>query len=98
MIRRPPRSTRTDPLFPDTTLFLSLVVSGIAGIAPSSMVYCQPFWFLLGSMLAQLPRHSRWRQLAPAPLGAPLHAAAAVQRPGDRSEEHPSELQSLMRI
>src|SRR3546814_5900691 len=39
-----------------------LLVIGIAGIAPSSMVYFQPYWFLLGSMLAQLPRHSCWRQ------------------------------------
>src|SRR3546814_3567865 len=31
MIRRPPRSTRTDTLFPDTTLFRSAVGDGVAG-------------------------------------------------------------------
>ena len=36
-----------------------LLVIGIAGIAPSSMVYFQPFWFLLGVMLAQLPGRAR---------------------------------------
>ena len=36
-----------------------LLVIGIAGIAPSSMVYFQPFWFLLGVMLAQLPGCAR---------------------------------------
>src|SRR3546814_5528860 len=71
MIRRPPRSTRTDTLFPYTTLFRSLV------------------------------RHA----LQPAGLGQQLAGGAVQQlREGqreqfeDRSEEHTSELQSLMRI
>src|SRR3546814_3022659 len=37
MIRRPPRSTRTDTLFPYTTLFRSAVPAG----APSTAVRCQ---------------------------------------------------------
>src|SRR3546814_5522122 len=65
MIRRPPRSTRTDTLFPYTTLFRS-----------------------------------------PAPRAAPSRARFATQPPPPtivpppslRSEEHTSELQSLMRI
>src|SRR3546814_5809337 len=64
MIRRPPRSTRTDTLFPYTTLFRSTAVSPKA-TAPGSS------W---GSRKPTSPRC----------LG--------------RSEEHTSELQSLMRI
>src|SRR3546814_13550782 len=33
MVRAPPRATRTDTLFPDTTLFRSLLASAIAEIA-----------------------------------------------------------------
>src|SRR3546814_8054409 len=66
MIRRPPRSTRTDTLFPYTTLF-----------------------------------RSGWPRSGPCPLAerwcaGPRNAASA--RRGARSEEHTSELQSLMRI
>src|SRR3546814_1752195 len=80
MIRRPPRSTRTDTLFPYTTLFRSLV--------------------FLGTRPACRRRESlRQRGLAIAAggvelrLGQPLHAGKV-----GRSEEHTSELQSLMRI
>src|SRR3546814_1737118 len=74
MIRRPPRSTRTDTLFPYTTLFRS----GLALL------------LLLVDCLAELHRDLRER------VGLFLHrfGIAAV----DRSEEHTSELQSLMRI
>src|SRR3546814_12673765 len=72
MIRRPPRSTRTDTLFPYTTLFRSLrAQAGIRRTAP-----------------ARLPPARR--RLLPAP-------DRSRRRPG-RSEEHTSELQSLMRI
>lgn len=37
---------------------LALIVASIAGIGPSSLVYFQPFWFLLGVVLATLPRRS----------------------------------------
>src|SRR3546814_6150391 len=59
MIRRPPRSTRTDTLFPYTTLFRST----------RSTARC-------------------WR----------AHRRATRRAPRPRSEEHTSELQSLMRI
>src|SRR3546814_8651556 len=89
MIRRPPRSTRTDTLFPYTTLFRS----HSAGPEPRD----------------QDPRNrARWRSAAAraravASDGArPAHASdvAPVLRisPYGRSEEHTSELQSLMRI
>ncbi|MGE8659812.1 MAG: hypothetical protein ACN6O8_23950 [Achromobacter sp.] len=35
---------------------LALIVTCTAGIAPSSLVYFQPFWFLLGVVLATLPQ------------------------------------------
>src|SRR3546814_7705417 len=63
MIRLPPRSTRTDTLFPYTTLFRS----SSSRIEPAALVIC-----------------------ASAVPCAPVIAA--------RSEEHTSELQSLMRI
>src|SRR3546814_3041982 len=80
MIRRPPRSTRTDTLFPYTTLFRS-------GTDP-----CQ----------LPLARHSqmpRSHQLAlPGRLLIPGRVHCLTERSRARSEEHTSELQSLMRI
>src|SRR3546814_5794630 len=75
MIRRPPRSTRTDTLFPYTTLFRSLRRSSVR----------------VGNRRALgLPRHGT-RDRVP--------TASRRRRPcGGRSEEHTSELQSLMRI
>src|SRR3546814_1034513 len=72
MIRRPPRSTRTDTLFPYTTLFRSLVRCAAARSAAL--------------------RHRRRAVLAGVLRGA---GAGVASR---RSEEHTSELQSLMRI
>src|SRR3546814_7627575 len=63
MIRRPPRSTRTDTLFPYTTLFRS----------------------------TPCVRHKLCRGKMP-------FCFAEEERHGSRSEEHTSELQSLMRI
>src|SRR3546814_5197702 len=65
MIRRPPRSTRTDTLFPYTTLF----------------------------------RSRQMRPLQPAVVCRPAADRDGAEfRPPCRSEEHTSELQSLMRI
>src|SRR3546814_5241801 len=85
MIRRPPRSTRTDTLFPYTTLFRSRSVGGGAG---------QPAR-LLALELEQRP--SRVEHVG---AGADPYQLAAVdhRQVVDRSEEHTSELQSLMRI
>src|SRR3546814_2614111 len=78
MIRRPPRSTRTDTLFPYTTLFRSVVDVG-------RRIAAHP-WF--GAV------HARRNP------GAGSHDARHRQGLPDhrRSEEHTSELQSLMRI
>src|SRR3546814_6527165 len=79
MIRRPPRSTRTDTLFPYTTLFRSEHRRFLASFEQG-----EPDWALLGiGHAADLPAVS-WRQQNLDKL--------------DRSEEHTSELQSLMRI
>src|SRR3546814_6908805 len=81
MIRRPPRSTRTDTLFPYTTLFRSL-----ARAAGEQCAHVGVAAFLAG--------------VGHAHVG---HADEAFGAVGQlhlepRSEEHTSELQSLMRI
>src|SRR3546814_19887016 len=82
MIRRPPRSTRTDTLFPYTTLFRSAGVRGASD--------------------RRRPGGGRWRRVRQPGVAArgrgrglrdDEHHAAVC-----RSEEHTSELQSLMRI
>src|SRR3546814_6663118 len=70
MIRRPPRSTRTDTLFPYTTLFRS----SIGALFPTS------------------------RTASPSTNIMPSKQAGSYRSAETRSEEHTSELQSLMRI
>src|SRR3546814_1396925 len=77
MIRRPPRSTRTDTLFPSTTLFRS-----------KRRRFTRDDRRFLGSKGVQqfpLVIHQ-------------IHRAVLRPRRNARSEEHTSELQSLMRI
>src|SRR3546814_13155303 len=69
MIRRPPRSTRTDTLFPYTTLFRS---------RPARQGACL--------------------RIPAAHLRSPRPPRASGRASPERSEEHTSELQSLMRI
>src|SRR3546814_2705581 len=76
MIRRPPRSTRTDTLFPYTTLFRSGDADLLA-LLPGDKAAWDRF----------VTRHA-----------AVIFAAVRPRRLVPRSEEHPSELQSLMRI
>src|SRR3546814_3032926 len=76
MIRRPPRSTRTDTLFPYTTLFRS---------ARS---------ITAGAKICLREKASR-RRVRSAPRTTARIAVCTLR---DRSEEHTSELQSLMRI
>src|SRR3546814_8531102 len=81
MIRRPPRSTRTDTLFPYTTLFRS------------ECAQPQPVW--RGALYSTArPSRARGQGCARKESGRPR----AVLRSPARSEEHTSELQSLMRI
>src|SRR3546814_3287042 len=93
MIRRPPGSTRTDTLFPYTTLFRSLVAARDHRMqgALQPVAHLRVVRNLLRQRQEQ--RHRRLRVRG---------QVAALQRlPGaldGRSEEHTSELQSLMRI
>src|SRR3546814_10888466 len=83
MLRRPPRSTRTDTLFPYTTLFRSLCPAR-GPVAPS---------------YAPLDRNPKLAPCPPSGSRRPtVPPARASSAPPTRSEEHTSELQSLMRI
>src|SRR3546814_3675477 len=94
MIRRPPRSTRTDTLFPYTTLFRS----------SSTTRWPMPEGPPWGSPLQLESRKSsdpcQLRGLLLARARCPRQSRAGIEIAGDRvrSEEHTSELQSLMRI
>src|SRR3546814_4084453 len=96
MIRRPPRSTRTDTLFPYTTLFRSRLAdhvrSALAGISRRvHLHHRQHSGIGLGDMC-----------LPSCDVADRRHVVAAhrryIREEGLRSEEHTSELQSLMRI
>src|SRR3546814_12660931 len=103
MIRRPPRSTRTDTLFPYTTLFRSRAgdrdarssrcseaIADLDAVGPRRCEQCRR------------DRNSVSRGHAWADdiffLEQVLHEEADVKAKVGRSEEHTSELQSLMRI
>src|SRR3546814_1905286 len=118
MIRRPPRSTRTDTLFPSTTLFRSCHV--VFHPAPSKLAIVgdvlfqgsigrtdfplgnhqdlidaitQKLW-PLGDETAFVPGHGTMSNFAHERQNNPF---VGDQVTGIRSEEHTSELQSLMR-
>src|SRR3546814_10625789 len=85
MIRRPPRSTRTDTLFPYTTLFRSPSIRGSPAVRAS----------------AEIGRSSNAQRIVrePSSGSSVVRALGRTAQPGCfRSEEHTSELQSLMRI
>src|SRR3546814_3442538 len=98
MIRRPPRSTRTDTLFPYTTLFRSLVA--MAYWAPPRWQLLDPPLLLLIISLDGLDGWVARRRGETSVFGAVFDIAAdrVVEAVLWRSEEHTSELQSLMRI
>src|SRR3546814_4448987 len=89
MIRRPPRSTRTDTLFPYTTLFRS-GLGGTGYLGPERGEFLDEF-----RRLGREAEHVLKHQNLAVTFGG---SADADGRHGDRSEEHTSELQSLMRI
>src|SRR3546814_5081973 len=92
MIRRPPRSTRTDTLFPYTTLFRSPAPASVQALALGDVARGAARLALHGGgglALALLGRLLVVLALA----GFGQHAGLLA-----RSEEHTSELQSLMRI
>src|SRR3546814_1611255 len=114
MIRRPPRSTRTDTLFPHTTLFRSYYQAAAGpGGTRAGPRHLQGL-ALLGRLDRRRAngdrpvarRRGAWRDPIPAHCGDPCGARGRrlADHPfgradgGGRSEEHTSELQSLMRI
>src|SRR3546814_1572132 len=128
MIRRPPRSTRTDTLFPYTTLFRSCarfprpVVRGRFLAVPVSVIHCPsptvaPIETCLevgASGKSQPPPIALYNATSCTAVVACARAQAvsascrrrsaasssipAISPAAKRSEEHTSELQSLMRI
>src|SRR3546814_7853351 len=95
MIRRPPRSTRTDTLFPYTTLFRSRQTScRHAFRRPPGLLASAPPAIRIGSEGARTD-HSVRHQNQRNPQ-CDMVRVRLGQRV--RSEEHTSELQSLMRI
>src|SRR3546814_2825966 len=88
MIRRPPRSTRTDTLFPYTTLFRSIGTSDIPADAPKVTAAER---LDMSGVLAGIGLYS----FALGQANKPNASQGGCQ--WQRSEEHTSELQSLMR-
>src|SRR3546814_14600839 len=94
IIRRPPISTRTDTLFPDTTLFRSHLRADLRtrrGLQPQPLrrsFAANPAGVRGGARAAR--PHPQRRE----PCGARVDQLCDD---GRRSEEHTSELQSLMR-
>src|SRR3546814_978841 len=94
MIRRPPRSTRTDTLFPYTTLFRSTCVQDF--IQATTEVDSST----ASARYSSGRRHDCQAGLhqATAAQATTPSQASTLRRLPPRSEEHTSELQSLMRI
>src|SRR3546814_6561305 len=89
MIRRPPRSTRTDTLFPYTTLFRSLVLAVLRQAVDLLTFDRKRALVLVDAVAVEHPDFHHGAR----------HARRQPQRGvAHRSEEHTSELQSLMRL
>src|SRR3546814_1743545 len=84
MIRRPTRSTRTDTLFPYTTLFRSH--------------HSHVIDMLDGAEIRRVIELEQPDLIVPEIEAIHTPTLQALEREGHRSEEHTSELQSLMRI
>src|SRR3546814_10166730 len=99
MIRRPPRSTRTDTLFPYTTLFRStqagryrtMVPGGAGGASRQARGHA-------AAVRCDRPVRRHGARSLAIGRGRLARALDGGRRRDDRSEEHTSELQSLMRI
>src|SRR3546814_9703854 len=101
MIRRPPRATRPDTLFPYTPLFRSKVVSGLYEIVPEEAeVVCRIYREYAAGRSAQAIAAGLNADGIPGPKGKHWQHTTILghRKRGTRSEEHTSELQSLMRI
>src|SRR3546814_15271016 len=83
MIRRPPRSTRTDTLYPYTTLFRSCLLDRV---------------IVAGGCIINADKIERSVIGVRSRIGKGTVIRNTYMMGSDRSEEHTSELQSLMRI
>src|SRR3546814_2386628 len=112
MLRRPPRSTRTDTLFPYTTLFRSaidplidapLAIMGMRGRFRQSQHWGKANIQVFQAFTPLLLARRQKDLFQPRPKGLCVGGMpgslclSQPQRRGERSEEHTSELQSLMR-
>src|SRR3546814_7384073 len=103
MTRRPPRATRTDTLFPYPTLFRSLIVLRELGTRHPARPRNGPR-LLLGEGQTCRSKYRCKRQQCPHPQPPTTHRPSCPYQRlvglqvADRSEEHTSELQSLMRL
>src|SRR3546814_1355307 len=111
MILRPPRSTRTDTLFPYTTLFRAEYISGAllnwAERQDIRIEHIQPGKPQQNAYVERYNRTVRYAWLARTLFDTIEQVQDKAtrwlwsynhERPNMRSEEHTSELQSLMRI
>src|SRR3546814_5604410 len=92
MIRRPPRSTRTDTLFPYTTLFRSYSEATVPMVTLITRKAYGGAYDVMASKHIGADINYAWPTAEIAVMGA--KGATEILR----SEEHTSELQSLMRI
>src|SRR3546814_5771713 len=97
MVRRPPRSTRTDTLFPYTTLFRSIMAVPEWQSAAVEEGFGRPIY--------DIADEKAWTRVfgGPIPVTVGYVLRETIEKSPDlvqgyRSEEHTSELQSLMRI
>src|SRR3546814_10013072 len=92
MILRPPRTTRTDTLFPYTTLFRS-----VWGLFKKTVIASELSVNLVDPVFFD-PSAYGAIDIAAAVYGYAVQIYCDFSAYSDRSEEHTSELQSLMRI
>src|SRR3546814_2654170 len=85
MIRRPPRSTRTDTLFPYTTLFRSFRIRN-GDIGRDGVTGAPAGFYDVTNGIPSFLKTKKWA------------VSGRLEHDFERSEEHTSELQSLMRI
>src|SRR3546814_6768235 len=106
MIRRPPRSTRTDTLFPYTTLFRSLDDGRLTDGQGRTVDFRNTVIVMTSNLGSQMIQEldgddsaEAYTQMKAAVMGVVQShfRPEFINRLDDRSEEHTSELQSLMR-
>src|SRR3546814_2451222 len=97
MIRRPPRSTLTDTLFPYPTLFRPPGLTPLGEEIPIALIVAEQAGGLAEHRVSDVVRGHRIAVEMHANLSRRERRVRVVNQLG-RSEEHTSELQALMRI